>query len=212
MTKIFRSLFLIFPLFLLSCSQNLPDVARIDYSVIFDFQDDENLPNARLSVFVESYSDVRRVEKITITSTKNQFCWQINNPDLIENKGTQWCGNANLKMPNKDFFPLGIYKVQYENSDENSDNDKFTLNYDTKIYNQKATEIPDFLRGKNAKNKIIIYDMEKTIIYFGERKKEMKDVRGIWNQFSNAAFYQDVWTLPRNTVICVLPIKEVSLN
>lgn len=55
-------------LLFVSCQQTLPELTQSNYSVIFDYKDEESLPTSRLSVFVESSSDVRRYNHIQVSS------------------------------------------------------------------------------------------------------------------------------------------------
>ena len=40
----------------ISCSQNTPELSTTDYSIVFDYENEEALPTARLTIFASSAS------------------------------------------------------------------------------------------------------------------------------------------------------------
>jgi hypothetical protein len=47
------------------------------------------------------------------------------------------------------------------------------------------------------------------MLYYGERTDKLDDTRKIWNKYRNAASFNEVWKLPNNSVICVMPLELV---
>ena len=62
-----------------SCSNNVPEISNAKLSIIFDYDSNEALPQARLSVFVQADSNPRRFESIYVTSAKTDFVWESSN-------------------------------------------------------------------------------------------------------------------------------------
>ena len=56
---------------------------------------------------------------------------------------------------------------------------------------------------------LTIYDEYKSVIYYGPRSVELSDARGIWNNYRDAAEFQESWVNQNGTVICNLPVEKV---
>jgi len=192
-----------------SCSQNTPELRNTSYSVIFDYADSENLPDARLSVFVESDSDVRRYERMVVKSRESGFIWDFDDIKNIEIDRIQYTGATNLKVPENEVIPSGAYIVTCINADEKEAELQLTVNYEDSFYELKEAEVEEKMKELNGFRKIAIYDKENVMIYFGTRTVEFQTNRDIWNYYRNAAYYQDVWCIPGNSVMCILPAHEV---
>ena len=86
----------------ISCSQVTPEIYTTDYSVIFDYRDEEALPSARLSVFASSASDVRRYERISIKSLDSGYIWDTRKIERLDTYDLQWVGCTNLIVPEEE--------------------------------------------------------------------------------------------------------------
>ncbi len=192
-----------------SCSQNLPEVKYALPTVIFEYENEDSLPKGRLSIFVESASEVRRYNTITIKSLEKNYVWDTNDIVKFKVSDKMYAGYTNFVAPDGEEIPSGVYEITYINADDEKTEINATLRYDTVFYKTKGTEIPDLMKTKRAAISILIYNIDKKVIFFGEKKDELSNSRKIWNKYKDAAFYQDVWTLPDNSVMCVMPLKEV---
>lgn len=193
-----------------SCSQNTPEIYTTDYSVIFEYNDEKTTPSARLSVFSSSGSDVRRYQRIKITSLENGYCWDTEAISKLEADDIQWAGCANLVMPDEEKLPVGAYEITYYNADEKEYTFKLDLQYDVEIYELLLSALPDFMRKKHGIEKIAVYDKEHILIYYGDRTEEFLTTRDIWNRYSNASTYQIIWYSRNGNVICITPEKPVT--
>jgi len=203
--------FLIILLFA-SCQQTLPELTQSNYSVIFDFKSEESLPKARLSVFMESSSDIRRYNHIQVSSQEAELTWYIDEISRVTSNGVEWAGNTNLVVPESQEIPQGIYEIVYFNLDDKSDKEYIDVSYDTKIYSLTGDQIINYMKNKSAISEIVIYDADGNILYYGNKTSEFSNVRGIWNTYSNAETYQDIISLPGHYTICILPVKKVELD
>ncbi len=199
-------------LMFVSCQQTLPELTQSNYSVIFDYKDEESLPTSRLSVFVESSSDVRRYNRIQVSSKESDLTWNIDEISRITSNGIQWAGNTNLVVPENQVIPQGIYELIYFNADDKSDKEYIDVSYDPKIYSLNYKELIEYMKNKPSVSEIIIYDAEGKVLYYGNKLSEFSNVRGIWNVYSNAVTYQDILCLPGRYTICILPEKKVQLE
>ncbi len=196
----------------MGCQQTLPELTQSNYSVIFDYKDEESLPTSRLSVFMESSSDVRRYNHIKVSSKESELSWYIDDISCVTSNGIEWAGNTNLVVPENQKIPQGIYEVIYFNADDKSDKEIIDISYDSKIYALKYEELIQYMKDKSAVSEIVIYDEDGKILYYGNKLSEFSNVRGIWNAYSNAATYQDILSLPGRYTICILPLKKVELE
>ena len=198
--------------FFISCSQVTPELYSTDYSIIFDYEDEETLPSARLSVYASSASDVRRYARICIKSLDSGYIWDTEKIDRLDNTELQWAGCANLVVPEDEKLPSGKYEVTYYNADEKECTVTLDVKYDIELYDVLLSELEDFMKKKHGIQKIAIYNNEHIMIYFGDRTEEFKTTRGIWNVYREAATYQVIWYAGNGTVICVEPEKTVTPN
>lgn len=193
-----------------SCSQNLPEVRQASSSIIFEYEDDESLPQARFSVFVESVSDPRRFAGLKVHSETEGYEWEVDDLVMIENEDKTYAGYTNFVMPEGEKIPKGKYTVIFTNADEEEYETEFYLDYNTKYYELKAPDVPEFMKKRSGNNKIAIYNKDSLLIYYGERNVEFKTTRDIWNKYQNADFFNDIWSMSGNTVICILPKELVQ--
>lgn len=193
-----------------SCSQNLPEIGQANTSVIFEYEDTESLPKARFSVFVDSVSNPRRFASLRVRSEEENYEWEIDDLIMFETSEKTFAGYTNFVMPEGLEIPKGKYSVIFTNADEEEIEKEFYIDYNSDFYELKSTEIPDYMKKRSANNKIAIYDNDSLLIYYGERNKDFKTTRDIWNKYQNAEFFNDIWSMSGNTVICILPQELVK--
>ena len=204
----FLSLFFIYSFS--SCSNNAPELNNATLSIIFDYDSYEELPKARLCVFVEASSNPTRFETIHVSSDKNELEWQSDDLILAENGQIKYCGLTNLVMPEKEIIPAGEYTITFRQSDAEEKQVKTKLRYEPLLYETIGSDVPDLIKHLFFTKMITIYDEEKNIIFYGQRTRELSDSRGIWNTFPTAAEFQESWINLNNTVICNMPMEKVT--
>ncbi len=196
-------------LFFFSCSQNTPELSVTDYSIIFDYENEEAAPAARLSIFAASSSDVRRYDRIRITSLETGLSWETNNISRLENEEVQWAGCTNLVAPEDEKLPVGKYEITYYNADEKECTVNLEVRYDIGFYDVLLAELADYMADKDGIEKIAVYDKEHILIYFGNRTENFRTTRDIWNTYREAEYYQVIWYSRDGKVICIEPEKPV---
>ena len=92
--RFIKNFFLFFFLILLvfSCKQVSPEMRGVSTCVVFDYSDYQTLPQARLSIYVDSNSDVRRVDSIEINSLTTDLKWIIENIGSCLKRGKRFIG------------------------------------------------------------------------------------------------------------------------
>jgi len=204
--------FLSIAAFFTSCSQAAPELSIANYSVVFEYEDEESLPSSRLSLFMESTSDVNRYDRVKITAMENGFIWDFTDISKIILDNRQWVGNTNIVVPDTEIIPTGMYEVTYYNADEKETTVYVTVSYDTSIYDMSADEIDAFMIKNLATKKIAIYDKNNVLLYFDEKPAIYNSARGIWNDFRTAEYYYDIWCTSGDFVMSIMPKKQVSLE
>jgi hypothetical protein len=194
----------------ISCSQNTPELSVTDYSIIFDYENQETAPSARLSIFAASSSDVRRYERIRVTSLETGFTWETDQISRMENEEVQWAGCSNFVAPEDEKLPVGKYEITYYNADEKECTVNLEVRYDIGFYDVLLNELADYMADKDGIEKIAVYDKEHILIYFGNRTENFKTTRDIWNTYREAEYYQVIWYSRDGRVICIEPEKPVT--
>lgn len=194
----------------ISCSQSTPEIHQANGTVIFDYEDKESLPTARLSVFVEAQSDPRRFEVIKLKSEEKGFEWETNDISKIQNESKSYVGFTNFVMPEQEIIPSGKYSVIFINANEEQVESEFNLVYNLDSYNLTAEEVPDFAKKNKGINKIAIYDQQNKMLYFGNKAPDYMTSRDIWNAFSEADYYYDVWIIKNLSVLFIMPKELVQ--
>ena len=197
-------------LLFISCSQNTPEIYSTEYSVIFDYEDDQTPPSARLSIFSSSGSEVRRYRRITITSMESGYYWDTDQITKLEADKLQWAGCTNIVAPQGENLPVGRYEITYHNADDKDFMVKLDVKYDVEFYDVLLPALADFMAEKHGIEKIAVYDKEHILIYFGDRTQEFMTTRDIWNKYREAETYQVIWYTRDGKVICVTPEKPVT--
>lgn len=198
-----------FCFFVISCSQAVPEINQPDYSVIFDYTNEEELPASRLAVFMSSSSDVRRYETLRIKSADTGYVWTVTDIIRLSQDGQQWAGCNNLFPPENEKIPSGSYEITYINADQKEASFIVQVSYDDDFYDTLLAELPEEIRRKNGIEKIIIFDKEKKVLFFGPRPAELRTVRDIWNVYREADTYRVLWYTSNGRVICMEPERKV---
>lgn len=207
-TILFLSFIAFIGLFI-SCSQNTPEISTTDYSVIFDYEGEDAIPSARLAIFASSASDVRRYERIRITSLDTGFCWEADNLARLESEEVQWAGCTNLVAPENEQLPTGQYEITYFNADEKECTVNMDVKYDVGLYEVLLSGLAEYMADKKGIEKIAVYNKEHILIYFGNKTEELQTTRDIWNKYRDAEYYQVIWYTNDGTVICIEPERPV---
>ena len=195
------STFLFF--FLFGCSQSVPVLHYAKCSLVFEY-DDESNSKSRLSVFVEAGDNVKRGEKLIIKNQNHDLCWTVEDLVLMQSSDRLYCGYPNLVVQTDDKIPTGHYDITFVQADGNEKNISVNVTYDDIFYNSKSEEIPNIVMKKNGSNKIAVYDESNVLLYFGEKSTSYESKEKILKNHDSAFYYNDLWFLPNNSVICIM--------
>lgn len=194
---------------LIGCSQASPEISEVNYSVVFEYLNNKNLPEARLCVFTENSSDVRRCERMIIKSLEEGYIWDFDDLAFAEDNKLQWCGSTNLVVPENRMIPSGKYQVTIIHADEKEDCVIMSVDYDKEFYNLTSEDVEEEMKNLGGINYIAVYDKENTIVYYGERTADLSTNRDIWNMYREAVSYNDIWFTPGQFLICIMPKQNL---
>ena len=205
-------LFLCF-IFIVGCSDSVPDVVSSKSSVIFTYDNYESKPNVRLATFVEVSSDPRRVETISISSIKDNMKWLCEEPVVFSESNKKMVGYTNFVTPNDVKIPSGSYKIVYTDA-QGRFTESFTyVSYPEDLMEVNATKAEEFL-GIRKKEYIAIYNSNDEVVYFGDRKKHWSEDSMIFVGNKDYVKFRRCINMIDDSVICLLPFvtKESIVN
>lgn len=195
--------------FFISCSQNPADIKESELSVIFEYTDEESLPSARMSVFIESESDTRRSQEILLSSGAQGFEWSAKDLIHIKSGNRSWSGYTNFVMQNRQHFPCDSYSLIIRNADENEASQSIDFSYNEDFYELKSSEAEEKMTADEAVKKLAIYDENGILLYYDVQTDNLSSARKMWNMFSNASYYNVVWQAKDKSVLCIMPKRLV---
>jgi len=210
--KLFLLCLFLFSLFISACSNNAPNLRDLRVSLIFDYENKESLPQARMGIFVEAVSNPRRFGTLTVQSKNKDFVWETNKLLFANNSEQNYLGAVNFVMPQQEEFPLGEYNLSFVQEDEEKKDIKTYFSYDKAFYKAKPQEAVELMKKNMGRRMLKIYGEEKLVLYYGEWTSEFTDARSIWNQYRDAKEFQETWVCSTTggSIICNFPVEKVS--
>ncbi len=199
-------------LFILSsCSQNMPEIKNVNTAVILEYHDMNSLPSYRLSIFVDSSSDVHRSSHIEILSKNTGYKWECDSPVKIAGRNSrQWAGYTNFAVPDGSEIPAGMYDIKYMNADGESTESYFYISYDAECLSMKASETIEAMNSKGCRTNIALFDKDGILLYYGEQTPEFRDEASFLRNYSTAASYKKVLLASSSSLVCILPLTEIT--
>lgn len=197
----------IFSVLFFSCSQDSAQIASAESSVIFDYS--QNPPDMRLSVFVNSESDVRLASKIKIVNKNSGLEWNCDELVKFEDKNkNSWTGCANIVAAFGMKIPAGEYVLTYFDMAGDEDEILFSIDYPENVLTLKSEDFPDGFDYSEKKS--AIYTKDGVLLYYGEEKKEWENRNTVLVDYKDAGFIRICYTLKNDSVICLMPPENLE--
>lgn len=197
----------IFSVLFFSCSQDSVQIASAESSVIFDYS--QNPPDMRLSVFVNSESDVRLASKIKIVNKNSGLEWNCDELVKFEDKNkNSWTGCANIVAAFGMKIPAGEYVLTYFDMAGDEDEILFSIDYPENVLTLKSEDFPDGFDYSEKKS--AIYTKDGVLLYYGEEKKEWENRNTVLVDYKDAGFIRTCYTLKNDSVICLMPPENLE--
>lgn len=208
MKKFFLYGILIFTLCVLfSCADASPELILASGSMVFDYEENDSLPDTRLAVFVQMESEVQRAETLVMESRSSGYCWRVTSPKLFRNGDKKWACYTNLQPPAKAKIPDGVYDFRYIDAAGEEAASSFIINYPEQLLTTKAENVRDVL--KSVTENIALYDKNNVLIFFGKSRNNWVSNASILRDFNAAVTKRRCLSANNNRVICLLPEESL---
>ena len=192
----------------ISCSDSETDVLSASATAVFDFEDSESHPKARLAVFFQLGNEAQRSESFTVSNEESGYSWIVSKPGIFTGMNKSYAYSINLSPPEGKEIPVGSYTVTYYDAAENSDEAKFSVNYNKGLLSATSENFREFL--PNANENIAIYDDSGELLFMGKEKSSWKTNSGILKDYKLAFSKRLCYVTPGNTVICLMPTENLK--
>ncbi len=210
--KAYLFFLIIFAIIFASCSNSLTEVSNASLTVIYEYQNSTNYPTARLTVFVSPSENVRRVESLKVSSLENNYEWETYDVLQIQNNSKYYAGYTNFVMPEGSKFPQGDFEIYYTEADDDESSCFAKLNYNEEFYKLNAEDALQVLKNQYFVEKIAIYDINSTLIFFGNYEKDIKTTDGLLKKYKSAYSIKKIWTAQDDSVFCIFPLEKLINN
>lgn len=188
-----------------SCSQVAPDVLAATSTMIYEYDDEESLPQERLCVFVEASSDTRRCDTLEVICHSNDYHWSTDEIVLYEKGQKYWAGYTNFVMPEQESFSEGLYTVIYTDAAENEQSEKFYVSKNRSIEEMKSQALLDVIKDYGFAQNWAVYDEDDKLVFYGPRKENLYTIENVWKKYQNASYVRSVFVKTDKTIIVLLP-------
>ncbi len=203
-SKLLFFLFLLISLVFIGCSDSNPELVSANGFVVFDYKDESSVPSAKLAVFTEVSSEVRRVDSIRIKNRSTQIEWNCSEPLIFSDSNHQWTGYTEFLTPDGMEIPEGIYDFSYIDAQGKEASLAFSVNYNKKFIDSTIKSADESF-FKDAKEKIAVFSARDTIIYYGEKKQGWNDDEKIFDSNSGSEYYRIVYVDRITSSLCIMP-------
>ncbi len=210
---IFTLFLLIVSYSLLSCSDSVPKINSVNQSVIMDFSDEQSPAVVSLSVFIQSDSEVRKIDSLTLTNVNSSLSWTSRTIELLQGKNNKfWAGYSNFKAVQGNFFPQGRYTVLIEDKAGNESESSFILNIPEEIKKGDLKSIRAYLSGNSVQflKNIAIYDGENNLLFLGEENENFSTDEQFIKKYPEGVKKRPVYLVNGGTVTILFPSEEIN--
>ncbi len=191
-------------LFLVSCADTDPSIASVSGYLIFDYENETEKPFVKLAAFIETESDVHRVERISLKCLENNYSWTCSDPLIFSNESKQWAGFTEFYLPQDENFKTGLYEMEYNDAQEKTVSSSFSLSYPQENLVRQLSEITEEIKA-DSREEICIYDSSGTILFYGMPRASWKQDSNIFAAIKNSAYYRISYVSNKDAVIYMLP-------
>lgn len=203
-SKLLIFLFFLTALVFVGCSDSNPELVSAKGFVVFDYKDESSVPSAKLAVFTEVSSEVRRVESIRIKNRSTQIEWNCSEPLIFSDSNHQWAGYTEFLTPDGIEIPDGIYDFSYIDAQGKESSVTFSINYNKKFVASNAKNAKESFFS-DATEKIAVFSARDSIIYYGEKKQGWNEDKKIFDSNSSSEYYRIVYVDKINSSLCIMP-------
>lgn len=213
-TKVFLfSLF--FSVILFSCADSTPHIYAKYTTLIYEFENEEDNPKIRLSVFVSPSTEIERAKSLEIQNVESKFVWRIEQPEIINNGANNYFGYSAITCPDGISFPEGMYEIRYIDLADRSSKDFFTVNkLSSMVFSEDQKINAQMVREKKvgkecSQRRIILFDGLYKELYFGSYSSMFDTDKQIVELFPDAEYKQYYYCTQDNSTGILLPKESI---
>lgn len=204
---------LLFIAFILSaCSNSVTELKSSSVGVIFDYQNETDLPSVHLSVFAEPGTNVRRCKELKLISKDTLYEWTTEVILKYQFNNRYFAGYTNFVMPEGEKIPSGRYEIKYTEFDGKKCSVNTRLRYNSDFYQMNSKSAEEIINSGKYEKKLAIYDGNHVLLYFGELNSEHKNNSNIINRYKGAETKRIVWVSSDKTICCLMPPEKLNNN
>ncbi len=214
-TKLIRTRYIFLSFIIIStffsCSDSTPNIARVYYTLVYDFTEDNLPPQTRLSVFIETLSDSRRIKEIAIYQKDADYTWIIDNPVLIKDSDIHYFGYHDIVFPPNTEALEGSYEVRFYDLAMRSASAYFVLQKLPSLKDSKTDSLTvSGFRSKAfasecSNEQIVVYDILDNVLYTGSRTIEIDTDERLLDVYPSAVSYRLFYKNQSNSTVIILP-------
>lgn len=188
-----------------SCSDTMVELPTLYPRVIYSYSSEEKVPDAVLSVFSEVSSEAVRLSSMTVQHNASGLSWFVQPVSVVQDsKKKQYAGSANLKMPDGQEFPEGIYTIIFRDYAGNTNVSTFTLE---KTMRDTIPERPE------SHKKYIVYDKEGCILYISSDTNDTSDtIDRLSRKYNDAYSMREYISDIRKKAVYILPSEPAGIE
>lgn len=194
----------VFPFFFCSCSDDPVATAAVQSHLILDWEDEQSLPVERLSVFIETSSNVRRIESFSVKS--GDFTWNVDSPIVFQAGNGQWVGWPHLEPPNiaqnkRAAFPLGNYEVECVDAAGKKDKAVFAIMINAALLDATSDKVEGLVPA--PQKRVAVYSDGNELLYFDAAKNNWLSDAAIFSGVKDSAYYRNA--VSAGSALCFMP-------
>lgn len=185
-----------------SCSDTMVELPVLYPKVIYSYDSDTTEPDFVLSIYSQVKSDAVRLSSMTVQHGESGLSWYIQPVSIMtDSKGVQYAGSSNLKMPEGQHFPEGLYTIIYKDYTGNTEVSTFTLE------NTVLEQMPESA-GVHAK--FIVYNNRQDVLYISSDTNDVSDtMENLSARFADADIIREYISDIRKKAVYILPAQTV---
>lgn len=186
-----------------SCSDTMVDMPVLYPRIIYSYSNENDVPEAVLSVFSEVSSEAERLSSMTVRHNASGLSWNVQPVNVLNDaKGKLYAGTNNLRMPEGENFPEGLYTIIFRDYAGNTNVSTFTLE---KTYLEHMPDRPE------SHKKYIVYDKNKNVLYISADSNDTSDtINKLSSKYPKASTMREYISDIRKKAVYVLPEEEAG--
>lgn len=199
--------------FFLSCSDSVLRITSINQTYIIDFFDQTAAPDISLSLFVQTDSEVRKVDQLRVTHVSSNFFWDVKDITLLQGKNNNnWAGYSNFKAVQGSDFPQGRYNLCLTDKAGNQCETSFIINVPEELKSPDLKSAEEYLKKENVQftKSIALYDENEILLYLGEESEDLDSTEEYIQNYPSATSVRNVYQLNGATIAIKFPPQKFN--